>query len=82
MYNYYQIILFGLIIILFIEIFEGEEYEGTVPRKLSNSSYILRYTEEAQYLLNLISLYFDSNVLLDIVKYANGDIIIEFTSGL
>ena len=80
MNNYYQIILFGLIIILSIEIFEGEEYERAVPQKLSNGSYILRYTEEAQFLPNLISLYADSEVYLDIVKNTNGDIIIEFIS--
>ena len=80
MHNYYKIILFGLVIILSIEIVEGEKYEGAVPQKLSNGSYILRYTEEAQFLPNLISLYADSQVYLDIVKNTNGDIIIEFIS--
>ena len=51
-HNFYQIILFDLTIFLFIEISEGEEYERAVTRKLPNDPYILRYTEEAQYLPN------------------------------
>ena len=71
-HNFYQIFIFGLIIILFVKS-KGEEYE-------TNFSYILRYTEENQYLPNLIQLFRNDEVYLDIVKYSNGDIEIEFNN--
>ena len=73
-HNFYQIFIFGLIIILFVKS-KGEEYE-------TNFSYILRYTEENQYLPNLIQLYRNDEVYLDIVKYSNGDIVIEFIDNI
>ena len=73
-HNFYQIFIFGLIIILFVKS-KGEEYE-------TNFSYILRYTEENQYLPNLIQLYENNEVYLDIVKYSNGDIVIEFIDNI
>ena len=80
MIKLFQFVLLGLIIILSFEISEREEFEGVVPRKLLNGSYILRYTEEAQYLPNLILLHnsFNYYEFFDIVKYSNGDIVIEF----
>ena len=80
MIKIFQFVLLGLIIILSFEISDREEFEGVVPRKLLNGSYILRYTEEAQYLPNLILLHNSLNydVFFDIVKYSNGDIVIEF----
>ena len=46
----FQFVFLFLIIILSFEISESGQFEGVVPRKLLNNSYILRYTEEAQYL--------------------------------
>ena len=46
MIKIFQFVLLGLIIILSFEISDREEFEGVVPRKLLNGSYILRYTEE------------------------------------
>ena len=71
MHNFYHIFIFGLIFILFVKFSKGEEFK-------SNDSYILRYTEENQYLPNLIQLYKNFGVNFDIVKYSNGDILIEF----
>lgn len=76
--NFYQIFLLGVLVILFAKISNGEGYKGAVSRKLSNSSYILRYIEEKQYLPNLIQLFVDTEAFLDIVQFSNGDIIIEF----
>ena len=72
-FNFYPIFLLGVLVILF------NKTKGANHRKLSNSSYIVSDIEEKQYLPNLIQLFVDFNAAyLDIVKFSNGDIIIEF----
>ena len=78
-FNFYPIFLLGVLVILFNKTSKCEGYKGANHRKLSNSSYIVSDIEEKQYLPNLIQLFVDFNAAyLDIVKFSNGDIIIEF----